>query len=291
MFKPEIHEKYDRRLNPAEFLSIYTIAVQAAGGREEKVFANYFLLALMSNVRSWLMHLLENSISSWADLCHKFIRAFTGGHQEPSRPSDLQLLQQKEGETLCKCLQRVSKVHRNIPNIHLAAIIPAFPSNVRNRRIRSKMNVRLPKTMKELYTLLDKCARMEEGRKLPGEEDFINVDSEDEDESTSQRKGKKHNKKPRDKAVITVEGSGTPSTGKKAKAEAPDKEVATCTTCREAAAIGNAGKGDGLYCKIHRTKGHDLQECYQVKQLVKKQRAEYDKRDKEKGQNATGGKG
>ena len=29
------------------------------------------------------------------------------------------------------------------------------------------MNVWLPKTVKELYTLVDKCARMEEGRKLP----------------------------------------------------------------------------------------------------------------------------
>ena len=95
-------EKYDGRLNPTEFLSIYTIAVQAAGGRDEKVFANYFPLALKSNVRSWLMHLPENSISSWADMCHEFIGAFIGGHQEPGRPSDLQLLQQNEGEILCK---------------------------------------------------------------------------------------------------------------------------------------------------------------------------------------------
>ena len=67
------------------------------------MFANYFPLALKSNVRSWLMHLLGNSISSWVDLCHEFIGAFTGGHQEPSEASDLQLIQQKEGETLCKC--------------------------------------------------------------------------------------------------------------------------------------------------------------------------------------------
>lgn len=141
---------------------------------------------------------------------------------------------------------------------------------MRNRRIRSKMNVQLPKIVKELYTLVDKCAWMEEGRKLPGEEDCINVDSEEEDESTSQRKGKKHSKKPRDKAVMTVEGSGTPSTGKKAKAGAPGKEVVVCTSCREAAAMEKAGKGDGPYFKIHQTKGHDLHECYQVEQLVKR---------------------
>ena len=149
-------------------MSIYALALQAAGVRDEKVFANYFPLALKSNVRSWLMHFPKNSISSWADMCHEFIGAFTGDHQEPGRPSDLQLLQQKEGETLRKYLQRFSKVHRNIPNIHPAAVIAAFQSNVCNRRIRSQMNVWLPKTVKELYTVVDKCTRMEVGRKLPG---------------------------------------------------------------------------------------------------------------------------
>ena len=88
---------------------------------------------------------------------------------------------------------------------------------------------------------------------MPREEDCINVDSEDEDESTSQKKGKKHNKKPRDKTVMTMEGSGVPSIGKKTKAKGPGKEVASCTACREAAAAEKAGKGDGPYCKIHRT--------------------------------------
>ena len=69
---------------------------------------------------------------------------------------------------------------------------------------------------------------------------------------------------------MSVQGSGTPSTGKKAKAEALGKEVATCTACREAAAAENVVKCDGPYCKIHQTKGHDLHECYEVEQLVKR---------------------
>ena len=50
---------------------------------------------------------------------------------------------------------------------------------------------------------------------------------------------------------MTVEGSGTMSTSQKAKAEAPVKEVAACTNCREAAAAEKVGKGDGSYYKIH----------------------------------------
>jgi hypothetical protein len=59
-------------------------------------------------MRSWLMHLPENSISSWADLCNEFVGAFMGGHQELGRPSDLQVLPQKEGESLWKYMQRFS---------------------------------------------------------------------------------------------------------------------------------------------------------------------------------------
>ena len=54
--------------------------MQAAGARGDKVLANYFPLALKPNVMSWLMHLPMDSISSWADLCHEFVGAFTGGH-------------------------------------------------------------------------------------------------------------------------------------------------------------------------------------------------------------------
>src|SRR5215216_3879449 len=101
-FKPEIPEKYDGRLNPTEFLSIYTITVQAIGGRDEKVFANYFPLALKPNVSAWLMHLPEDSISSWTSLCNESVGAFTGSNQEPGQPSDFQILPKKEGESLRK---------------------------------------------------------------------------------------------------------------------------------------------------------------------------------------------
>ena len=40
----DVPEKYDGKTHPSEFLSIYTIAVQAAGGRDDKILANYFPL-------------------------------------------------------------------------------------------------------------------------------------------------------------------------------------------------------------------------------------------------------
>ena len=39
-FKPDVGEKYTGKTHPSEFLSIYTIAMQAAGARDDKVLAN-----------------------------------------------------------------------------------------------------------------------------------------------------------------------------------------------------------------------------------------------------------
>src|SRR3954465_10474608 len=158
-FKPDVPEKYDGKSHPSEFLSIYTIAVQAAGGRDDKILANYFPLVLKPNVRSWLMHLPDGSISSWPDLCHQFVGAFTGGHKPHGQASDLHLLVQKEGEPLRKFIQRFSRVHYNIPHIHPAAVISVFHQNVRNRRMREEMAMCKIKDVSELYALPDKCAR------------------------------------------------------------------------------------------------------------------------------------
>ena len=57
------------------------------------------------------------------------------------------------------------------------------------------------------------------------------------------------------------------------------------SSCRQA---GGSGK---QYCKIHCTKGHDLQNCRQVELLAEKQKAEYERRDKEKDQDDAEGSG
>ena len=57
------------------------------------------------------------------------------------------------------------------------------------------------------------------------------------------------------------------------------------------AAADKPGGSDKQYCKIHRTKGHDLQNCRQVKVLAEKQKAEYERRDKKKGQDGAEGFG
>src|SRR4051812_30582429 len=236
------------------------------------------------------MHLPDNSISSWAHLCHQCIGAFTGGHKPHGQASDLHLLVQKEGEPLRKFIQRFSRVHYNIPDVHPAAVISAFHQNVRNRRMREEMAMCKVKDVSELYALADKCACAKEGRKLPGENTGVG-ESDSEDTAPARKNRRRNNRKKKNQEVLVVEQSGDEGAAKKAQAGGSGKEVAGCTNCQ---AVAVADKRDGTnkhYCKIHRTKGHDLQSCKQVERLVELQMAEYERRDKERAQGGGGGSG
>ena len=129
----------------------------------------------------------------------------------------------------------------------------------------------------ELYALADRCARAEEGRKLPGEN--AGAEGSDSEDAALARKNRRwNNRKKKGKDVLVVEQSG-----KKAEAGSSGKEIV--------AAVAVADKQDNTnkqYCKIHRTKGHDLQSCKKVELLVEQQKAEYERRDKDKAQEGAG---
>ena len=117
------------------------------------------------------------------------------------------------------------------------------------------------KDVAEIYVLADRCARAEDGRNYPGEDAGAETDSTDEDTAAPTKKGRRRNRKRKGKTVVAVKGSEDTGTVKKAKADDPGKEIAGCAACRALAAADKPGGSDKHYCKIHHTKGHDLQNC------------------------------
>ena len=152
----------------------------------------------------------------------------------------------------------IPQMQYNIPDVHPAAVISVFHQNVRNRKMCEELAMNKVKDVAELYVLADRCARAEEGRKYPGEDAGAETDYTDEDAATPKRKGWRRNRKRKGKTVLAVEGSDDTGAGKKVKADAPGKEIAGCAACRALAATDKPGTSGKQYCKIHRTKGHDL---------------------------------
>ena len=80
-------------------------------------------------------------------------------------------------------------------------------------------------------------------------------------ELLAEKQKAEYERRDKEKGQDGTKGSGDPGSAKKAKADDPGKEIAGCAACRALAAADKPRGSDKQYCKIHRTKGHDLQSC------------------------------
>jgi hypothetical protein len=81
-FRPVTHARFDGSSDPIEFLWQYTVAIQAAGG-DGRVMANWFPMATKDEPRWWIWGLPPGSISSWRDLCERFLDKYALLGPEP----------------------------------------------------------------------------------------------------------------------------------------------------------------------------------------------------------------
>ena len=100
-FKPDLPPRYDGTADPAEFLQLYELGIEAANG-DEKVMANWFPMALKDGARTWLLDLAPSTISSWDEMRTRFIANFHGTRDRPPAVGDLRRIKQQPGETLQK---------------------------------------------------------------------------------------------------------------------------------------------------------------------------------------------
>ena len=66
-FKPDSPPRYDGKADPAEFLWLYELGIEAAN-RDEKVMANWFPMALKDGACTWLLNMARGTISSWDEM-------------------------------------------------------------------------------------------------------------------------------------------------------------------------------------------------------------------------------
>ena len=101
--------RYDGTLDPAEFLQLYELSIEAANG-DEKDMANWFPMALKDGARD----------------C--FVANFQGTRDRPPAAGDLRCIKQQPGETLQKYIQRFNNTRLKIPKFTDEASSPRSPT-------------------------------------------------------------------------------------------------------------------------------------------------------------------
>jgi hypothetical protein len=118
--------------------------------------ANYFPVALMGTVRSWLMNLPEGTLHSWLELCRQFMANFESAYNWLGNETNLHAIQQHPGESLCSFVQWFSQVRNTIPHISNASVVVAFCQGVRDEKMLEKLATHDVQDVFALFSLADK---------------------------------------------------------------------------------------------------------------------------------------
>nr|AAK27822.1 putative gag-pol precursor [Oryza sativa Japonica Group] len=160
-FKPTGIEKYNGTTNPESWLTVYGIAIRAAGG-DSKAMANYLPVALADSARSWLHGLPRRTIGSWAELRDHFIANFQGTFERPGTQFDLYNIVQKSGESLRDYIRRFSEQRNKISDITDDVIIAAFTKGIRHEDLVGKFGRKPPRTVKQMFEKANEYAKAED---------------------------------------------------------------------------------------------------------------------------------
>jgi hypothetical protein len=147
-FKPLGIEKYDGSTNPAEWLEVFQLAIEAAGG-DSYVMANYLSVCLSPSIRTWLLGLLVGSVHSWSHLCQLFTSNFRATCARLGVDWDLASLVHKKEESLWEFIQHFCNRRNTISEVDNKCIIMFFKMVLRDPTLIRKLAMKNPGRQKQ----------------------------------------------------------------------------------------------------------------------------------------------
>jgi hypothetical protein len=130
---------------------VYQIIIEATGG-DDRVKANILPMALTDAARSWLINLLEGSITLWDQRTY----------EHPSTVETLKTIKQKHDESLRDYVKRFCHARNAISYIQDIKTINAFYDGVRDVKIVEEITMKKLKTMIDLLAVTDVCIEASE---------------------------------------------------------------------------------------------------------------------------------
>nr|AAV25276.1 hypothetical protein [Oryza sativa Japonica Group] len=138
-FNPAGIEKYGGKTDPESWLTIYTLAIRAAGG-DSKAMANYLPVALTDSTRSWPLGLRD-----------RFVANFQGTYERPGIQFDVYHVIQLKNKLLKDFIRRFFETCNKIPEDTNNVIIVNFQKGIRDENLIGKFTRKPPLTVMKLF--------------------------------------------------------------------------------------------------------------------------------------------
>jgi hypothetical protein len=139
----------------------YQVAIASSGG-DDATMAKSFIIALEGPVLTWYTRLPPLFIDSWKGLRDKFLLNFQGYRPDTDALAQLSLCKQQEKETLHEYYRKFLSLKSQLPSVDDRIAIHYAISGLWAGVLYSHCFRDPPKSLQELYQLIEKYARSEE---------------------------------------------------------------------------------------------------------------------------------
>ena len=228
-----------------------------------------FPTTLKGLARIWFSRLTPNSINTFKELSAQFTSHFIGGHRYKKSTACLMSIKQREDETLRSYITRFNKEALSIDEADDKILVVAFTNGLRKGKLLFSLYKNDPKSMSKVLYRATKymnaedalLAREENTRKRERMEDA----RQDQGRKKPRTGDRRDERRPKpsggrftsfillnallDQVLMQIEDEGTLTFPRKLKSD-PSK------------------RSRNKYCRFHRDHGHDMADCYDLKQQI-----------------------
>ncbi|XP_065633654.1 uncharacterized protein LOC136069270 [Quercus suber] len=261
-------DSYDGVKDPLDHLETFKTLMHLQGVADE-IVCRTFPTTLKGPARVWFNQLTPNSISTFKELNAQFTTHFIGGHKYKKSTACLMSIKQWEDEMLRTYITRFNKEALSINQANDKILVVAFTNELRKGKFLFSLYKNDSKTMSEVLYRATKYMNAEDA--LQAREEKPRKRERQEEERRDQglkrpRMGDRRDERcPKPPARRFT--SFTPLT-------APVEQVLMQIKNEGALTFPKKLKGDpskrsrDKYCRFHRYHGHDITDCYDLKQQI-----------------------
>ncbi|XP_019172819.1 PREDICTED: uncharacterized protein LOC109168233 [Ipomoea nil] len=255
---------YTGATDPRDHLNMYK-AVMMMTGINDAIMCRGFCTTLDGQAQDWFGSLPGDSIPTFAVLTKKFLSHFAGSVQRRKQFADLCYLKQDKSESLAEYLSKWKKEAMGVTNFDERSDIPFFTNNLRSGPFHSDLVRNEPKTYAELMDRAARYANAEAAEKRKNEEEEGRGQG---DRASHPQEDRRPPRSRRDRGPrLAPLRHLTPLTQPVSVILDHAEDMGIVSFPEECLKI--SPKADPKkYCRFHRQRGHDTDECMVLKRQI-----------------------
>ncbi|KAL0456025.1 UNVERIFIED_CONTAM: hypothetical protein Slati_0941700 [Sesamum latifolium] len=226
----------------------------------EATMCRVFRTTLTGRAQTWFYPIAPGLYQNFEQLAHGFIHRFASNKRRPKNPSHLFAVVQEEGESLKAYVQRFSNEILDIPNVDPGFLSSIMAQGLRNGDLADSLVGEPAATWDDLLARAEKFILIEESRRIKSIHRKQILREQPKKIPMMERRREEPKRRPDYYTPLRVTRTKTLSIAEKSG------NVRWPLKMRDNKERQKSRK----YCKFHRDRGHDTEECFHLQQELER---------------------